>query len=40
MVPGFTDYFDDLTQETRAQVWGVTFPYEQTASGAAPEVSL
>jgi len=37
MVPGFTDYFDDLTQETRAQVWGVTFPYEQTASGAAPD---
>ena len=26
----FTEYFDDLTQEGRAQVWGVTFPYEQT----------
>jgi type VI secretion system protein ImpL len=36
MVPGFTDYFDDLTQEGRAQVWGVTFPYEQTLNGSAP----
>ena len=35
MVPGFTDYFDDLTQEGRAQVWGVTFPYEQTLNGSA-----
>ena len=30
LVAGFTEYFDDLTQEARAQVWGVTFPYEQT----------
>ncbi len=37
MVAGFTDYFDDLTQEGRAQVWGVTFPFEQTVSGAGPE---
>src|SRR5262249_54383190 len=36
MVPGFTDYFDDLNQEGRAQVWGVTFPYEQTVNGDAP----
>jgi type VI secretion system protein ImpL len=36
MVAGFTEYFDDLTQEGRAQVWGVTFPYEQTLSGDAP----
>src|SRR5262249_35097382 len=36
LVPGFTDYFDDLTQEGRAQVWGVTFPYEQTLNGSAP----
>jgi type VI secretion system protein ImpL len=35
IVPGFTDYFDDLNQEARAQVWGVTFPHEQTASGDA-----
>ncbi len=37
MVAGFTDYFDDLTQEGRAQVWGVTFPYEQTLSGDASD---
>ena len=36
MVAGFTEYFDDLTQEGRAQVWGVTFPYEQTLNGEAP----
>ena len=30
LVAGFAEYFDDLTQEGRAQVWGVTFPYEQT----------
>jgi type VI secretion system protein ImpL len=35
MVPGFTEYFDDLTQDGRAQVWGVTFPYEQTLDGSA-----
>ena len=37
LVAGFTEYFDDLTQEGRAQVWGVTFPYEQTLSGEAAE---
>ena len=36
LVSGFTEYFDDLTQEGRAQVWGVTFPYEQTVKGDAP----
>jgi type VI secretion system protein ImpL len=36
MVAGFTEYFDDLTQEGRAQVWGVTFPYEQSLNGGAP----
>ncbi|HEY6360673.1 MAG TPA: type VI secretion system membrane subunit TssM [Vicinamibacterales bacterium] len=35
LVAGFTEYFDDLTQEGRAQVWGITFPYEQTARGEA-----
>ena len=33
LVAGFTEYFDDLTQEGRAQVWGVTFPYDQTVNG-------
>ena len=33
LVAGFTEYFDDLTQEGRAQVWGVTFPYDADAQG-------
>jgi type VI secretion system protein ImpL len=37
MVAGFSEYFDDLTQEDRAQVWGVTFPYDQSLSGEAAE---
>jgi type VI secretion system protein ImpL len=36
LVAGFTEYFDDLGQEGRAQVWGTTFPYEKTAKGDAP----
>jgi type VI secretion system protein ImpL len=35
LVAGFSEYFDDLAQEGRAQVWGVTFPYEQTIKGEA-----
>src|SRR5262245_7705580 len=38
MVAGFAESFDDLTQDRRAQVWGVTFPYEQSLSNEAPEV--
>jgi type VI secretion system protein ImpL len=37
LVAGFTEYFDDLAQDGRAQVWGVTFPYEQTVSGQAAQ---
>ena len=37
MVAGFSEYFDDLTQEDRAQVWGVTFPYDESLSGEAAE---
>jgi type VI secretion system protein ImpL len=33
LVAGFTEYFDDLNQEGRSQVWGVTFPYELTQKG-------
>lgn len=33
LVAGFTEYFDDLAQEGRAQVWGVTWPIEQTLKG-------
>jgi type VI secretion system protein ImpL len=35
LVAGFTEYFDDLPQEGRSQVWGVTFPYQLTTSGQA-----
>lgn len=35
LIAGFAEYFDDLTPEGRAQVWGVTFPYAETRSGAA-----
>ena len=35
LVAGFTEYFGDFAQDARAQVWGVTFPYEQTLAGAA-----
>jgi type VI secretion system protein ImpL len=35
LVAGFNEYFDDLTAEERAQVWGTTFPYEQTVDGGA-----
>jgi type VI secretion system protein ImpL len=37
LVAGFTEYFEDLAQDGRAQVWGVTFPYEQTLSGEASQ---
>ena len=37
LVAGFAEYFDDLTHEGRAQVWGVTFPYEQTLANEAPQ---
>jgi type VI secretion system protein ImpL len=35
LVAGFTEYFADLPREGRAQVWGMTFPYDQTAKGEA-----
>ena len=35
LVVGFTEYFDDLAQDGRSQVWGVTFPYERTVEGEA-----
>jgi type VI secretion system protein ImpL len=37
MVAGFAEYFDDLAQDGRANVWGVTFPYEQTLSGESTQ---
>jgi type VI secretion system protein ImpL len=38
LVDGFAEYFEDLTAEGRAQVWGVTFPYEQTLANEGPQV--
>jgi type VI secretion system protein ImpL len=29
LLAGFTEFFDDLGREERAQVWGVTFPYSE-----------
>jgi type VI secretion system protein ImpL len=37
MVAGFSEYFDDLSQESRAQVWGVTFPYDESLHGDAAD---
>ena len=38
LVDGFAEHFEDLTAEGRAQVWGVTFPYEQTLANEGPQV--
>ena len=37
LVAGFTEYFNDLTQEGREQVWGVTFPVEQARNSDAAQ---
>jgi type VI secretion system protein ImpL len=36
LISGFTEFFDDLNQEHRSQVWGVTFPLETSRSGQGP----
>jgi type VI secretion system protein ImpL len=38
LVDGFAEYFEDLSAGGRAQVWGVTFPYEQTLANESPEL--
>ena len=35
LVAGFTEYFDDLSQDGRSQVWGVTFSDDETRRGDA-----
>lgn len=35
LVSGFREFFDDLDPAGRAQVWGVTFPLEDSQSGRA-----
>lgn len=37
LIAGFSEFFDDLGQEGRNQVWGVTFPIEATEDGSAPQ---
>jgi type VI secretion system protein ImpL len=35
LIAGFTEFYDDLDRERRAQVWGVTFPLNKTEAGTA-----
>jgi type VI secretion system protein ImpL len=35
LIAGFTEFFDDLDREKRAQVWGTTFALSKDASGTA-----
>jgi type VI secretion system protein ImpL len=37
LIAGFTEYFDDLDQKDRSQVWGVTFPLAESRSGRAQD---
>jgi type VI secretion system protein ImpL len=37
LVDGFAEYFDDLSAADRAQVWGVTFPYEQSLTNESAQ---
>ena len=37
LVAGFTEYFDDQAQQERAQIWGVTFAYDDTMNGRAAQ---
>jgi type VI secretion system protein ImpL len=37
LISGFSEYFDDLGAEGRAQVWGMTFSPERSAAGTAAE---
>lgn len=37
LISGFSEYFDDLSADGRAQVWGMTFSPERSAAGNAPE---
>ncbi|TVQ84028.1 MAG: type VI secretion system membrane subunit TssM [Chromatiaceae bacterium] len=36
LVAGFMEFFADLNKEGRAQVWGVTFPFDAAASATHP----
>ncbi|WP_418316679.1 type VI secretion system membrane subunit TssM [Piscinibacter sakaiensis] len=35
LLAGFTEFFNDLGREARAQTWGMTFPYQAQGAGQA-----
>jgi type VI secretion system protein ImpL len=37
LIAGFSEFFEDLGQEARSQVWGTTFPIEASEAGTATE---
>jgi type VI secretion system protein ImpL len=37
LIAGFTEFFDDLTQEGRGQVWGTTFALEASRDGTSAQ---
>ncbi|HET9643113.1 MAG TPA: type VI secretion system membrane subunit TssM [Burkholderiaceae bacterium] len=40
LLAGFVEFFADFDKDERAQVWGVTFPYEGQGAGTDPTVLL
>ncbi len=40
LVDGFSEYYEDLNAEERAQVWGVTFPVRSDARQRDSEPSI
>ncbi|UVM10934.1 type VI secretion system membrane subunit TssM [Pseudomonas protegens] len=40
LVPGFMEFFDSLSKEERAQVWGMTFALDDGKSGDSPLAHL
>ena len=36
LIAGFTEFFDDLGKDERGQVWGMTFPLDETGNGEPP----
>lgn len=38
LLAGFNEFFDDLSQEGREQVWGMSFPLEASRAGSATEL--
>lgn len=40
LVPGFMEFFDSLSKEERAQVWGMTFALDDGKSGDSPLAQL